>query len=515
MTLHPRWTLAVVCTATFMLLLDLTIVASALGDIQADFHSDLGSLQWVVDGYTLPLAGLLLTAATFGDRVGRRRLFIAGTAVFTLGSLACAFAWSPLSIAVSRAGQGVGAGLLFAVGLPLIATAFPTGRARAGAVGIFGATQAGATAVGPLIGGALVDGPGWRWIFLVNVPIGAAVLAATLRWVTESRGSTVRSADWPGTFLLTSGLFALVLGLVRGNEDGWSSARVLMIFAAAVLLLVGFVLREWTAKEPMLDLKLFAGASFTSVSLSVLIVSGTLVAATNYIALYLINTLSLSPLQAGLRFLPLSLAAFLAAPVTARLVGRVPPRITVGGGVVLVAAGLALAARVDASSSWTVLVPGFVVGGLGLGMVNASAAQAALAAVHHSRAGMATGVVNTMRQVGTAAGVAVLGALFQHRATTVTADHLDRAGVAAHQAGRLADAVGSGAGVHVADGVAGPLHPILTAAVRAAGAGALRDILIVGAIAAGVIAVAAVATIRASSPAPSPEQPAAPKEARH
>jgi EmrB/QacA subfamily drug resistance transporter len=505
---HPRWTLAVVCVATFMLLLDVTVVAVALSNIQADFGSDLGSLQWVVDAYTLPLAGLLLTAATIGDRIGRRRLFLTGMAVFTLGSLACALAWSPLVLDVTRAVQGVGGALLFGVGLPLIGAAFPQPRARAAAVGAFGATLAGATAVGPLVGGALVDGPGWRWIFLINVPIGAAALVAGWLRLAESRVAAARPADWPGTALLTAGLLVLLLALIRGNADGWRSAEILGLFAAAAVLLAGFIVREASAAEPMLDLRLFRSASFTGVSLGAWAVSATLVGATSYLGLYLVNTLDYSPFQAGLRFLPLTVASFVAAPIVARLVDRVPPRLTVGGGLALAAIGMWLAGHLHGDSRWTALLAGFIVAGLGLGMANASMSQAALAAVDHTRAGMATGTVNTMRQIGVAAGVAILGALFQHRATADMARQLAGAGVPRGQASSIADAVGSGAGVRVADAAPPAVRAALATAARAAGASAINEIMLGGAIAAGIAAIVALLVVRPTRSGSSPATPA-------
>jgi MFS family permease len=239
-----RWTLLIVCTAIFMLLLDVTIVSVALADIQRDLDASLADLQWVVDAYTLPLAGLLLTAATLGDRVGRRRVFAAGLALFTAASLACATATSAGMLDGVRAAQGIGGALLFGTALPIIGAAFPRPAERARAIGLFGATLAAATAVGPLVGGVLVDGPGWRWIFLVNVPIGGLALIAARR-LAETSSPTARRADWVGTALLTGGLLALLLGLIRGNDDGWGSGVVVTLFAAAAALLVALT-RCWT-----------------------------------------------------------------------------------------------------------------------------------------------------------------------------------------------------------------------------------------------------------------------------
>jgi len=491
---HPRWTLAVVCAATFMLLLDLTIVAVALSDIQADFNADLGSLQWIVDAYTLPLAGLLLTTATLGDRIGRRKMYLVGMAIFTFGSVLCAVAWSPLVLDLTRALQGVGAAVLFGVSLPLIAAAFPAPKARASAIGVYGATLAGATAVGPLVGGALVDGPGWRWIFLINLPIGIAALVVGWLRLSESQLPVVREADWPGTALLTVGLLALLLALIRGNTDGWASGRILALFVAAALLLTGFFIREVYAREPMLDLTLFRRPSFSGIAVAGFMLNASLVAATSFLGLYVINTLGYGPFQAGLRFLPLTVASFVAAPVVARLVDTVAPRFTVGGGVLLTAAGLALTARLDAHSTWTVLLPGFILAGLGLGAASASISQAALASVEQSRTGMASGTVFTMRQTGLAAGVAILGALFEHRAADQMRDRLAAAHIPGASA--LANAVGDGAGARVADGTPAAVHAVVASAARAATATAINEILIVGAVTAGLAAVLALVFVR-------------------
>jgi EmrB/QacA subfamily drug resistance transporter len=496
-----RWTLVIVCTATFMLLLDLTVVFVALSRIQVDFHSDLGSLQWVVDAYTLPLAGLLLTAGTLGDRIGRRRVFLAGMALFTAGSLGCALAWSSLALDMTRAVQGVGGALLFGVALPLLGEAFPQPRERAAAIGAFGATMAAATAVGPLVGGYLVEGPGWRWIFLVNVPIGVATLIAGRLRIRESRAATARGIDVPGAVLLIAGLFALLLAIIRGNDEGWGSAPILALFAGSAVLLTALFVWEARAAEPMLDLRLFARPYFLGVAVAVFAMFGTLVAAANYLALYVANTLGFSPSATGLRFLPLTIAAFVTAPVVAGLAERVPPRWTIGGSLGLAAVGLWMMAHLDGDSRWTALLAGFVVAGIGLGAGAAATSNATLSLVEPSRAGMATGTVNTMRQTGLAAGVAVLGAVFQRRVGDSMNDQLAATVLPHDVINALSKAVGSGAGVHPAAALPGVARQRVAEAARAATSAGLDDILRIGAIAAGACAVIALITIRREAPA--------------
>ena len=471
-----------------MLLLDVTIVSVALADIQRDLSADLAQLQWVVDAYTLTLAGLLLTAATLGDRIGRKRIFVAGLTLFTTASLACALAGDALVLNLLRAVQGIGGAALFGTAVPLLGAAFPTAAGRARAIGAFGATLAAATAVGPLLGGVLVDGPGWRWIFLINVPVGILTLIASLQ-VRESRPQTAQRADWAGTALLTASLFALLLGLIRGNSDGWGSGRIVFLFAAAAVLLAGFVARELTGREPMLDLRLFVRPAFSGVGLAAFAVSGTLIAATYYIALDLQNGYGFSPIATGLRVLPLTVTSFVAAPVTAGLLRRTGTTVPTVVSLVLAGAGMLLAAQIDPTSSWTVLVPGFVLAGLGLGISSAALTSAALASVEPARAGMATGAVNTLRQVGTAAGVAVLGAVFQHQATERAGALLDAVQLPVSAREQLSTAIGSGAGRIASQAVPEPLRQAVADAGAAAMADALSTVLTAGGVAVLVSAV--------------------------
>ena len=488
---RPGWTLVLVCAAIFMLLLDMTIVTVALANIQKDLHSSLGSLQWVIDAYTLPVAGLLLTAATIGDRLGRRRLYMIGMALFTFASLGCALAGNALELNIIRAVQGLGAVMLFGVGLPLIAAAFPDARKRAGAIGAFGATLAGATAVGPLLGGALVDGPGWRWIFLINVPVGIAALIGSRFVLTESTAARARAADWPGTALLSGSLFALVYGLIRSSDDGWGSVPVLSLMVVAAVLAGAFVRREQRAAEPMLDLSLLRRPSFLGPALLALIVAATLVSATSYVAPYFVNTLGLAPFQAGLRFLPLSIASFLAAPTAARFGHRLPIRYLMPLSGALVATGLLLMTGVTAQSSWHHLLVGFVVSGVGLGMNSALISQAALAAVPMSQAGMATGAANTFRQVGLAAGVAALGSIFTAHITSSLSGALRSLPVPVTARAQLTDAVAAGAGVQVAGRVPADLRVTVAHAARAATASGINTVFTVGAVTAAVITLVA------------------------
>ncbi|GGB32346.1 putative drug resistance transporter [Flexivirga endophytica] len=501
---RPGVALTLICVAMFMLMLDMTIVAVALPDIQADLHADLADLQWVVDAYTLPLAALLLTAATLGDRFGRRRLFSAGMAIFTIGSLACALAADPLMLNTMRALQGVGAAMLFGTAMPILGHAYPDIKARAKAIGAFGATLAGATAVGPLLGGFIVDNAGWQWIFAINVPIGIVAFIGARIGLPESKAEKARRVDVAGTVLLTISLAALVFGLIRGQSEGWGSALIVASFAVAALTLLAFVLRAARGDQPMVDLELFRRPGFVAIGVTGFVVAGTLVAATNYVGLYFVNTLGYTPFEAGLRFLPLTVTSFIAAPVFAQLSHRIPTIITITGSLAVVTGGLWWASQVDAKSDWTALAPGFILAGIGLGASSAILSSAALASVEPDRAGMATGVVNTMRQIGTAAGVAALGALFAGRTGSRMASDVAPAHLPAAQLGQLQDAIASGAGRLVADHAPAQFRAQLTHAAVDSTAYGIHTILLVAAMIAGaatLVVAALLARARRAEPA--------------
>ena len=510
MSPRQRWTLALVCTAAFMLLLDITIVGVALPSIQRDLQASLPDLQWVSAAYALVLAVLLLPAATLGDRLGRRRLFLAGLVIFTAGSLACALANTALALELFRALQGVGGAVLFATATPLLRAEF-SGPALARALGAFGATLGGASAIGPLAGGILTDTLGWRFIFFVNLPIGVAAFAGGVARLRESRNPAGGQADWVGTALITAALTALMFALIRGNAMGWASPAIVALFTAAAVAFAGFVLYELrVAAAPMADLRLFRRRSFAATGFVAFAISATVIGMITYLSLYLQNTLGYSPVQGGLRFLPLFLASFTVALLTGRLIGKVPMRVLLGGAMAAAAAGLGSMAHLTATSSWLVLVPGFILAGAGLGITSTGLASAALAAVEPARAGMAAGLTNTLRQVGTATGVAVLGALYASRVTTATQHALAGLPAPPGTVHRLAAAVASGAGTRVATAVPPAARTAVVHAARAGTASGLNDILLAAAVFAAVGALAGFAfgpdPARQPPPSPAPSQ---------
>jgi EmrB/QacA subfamily drug resistance transporter len=461
------WTLLAVCLGMLMLLLDITIVNVALPSIAGDLDASFSDLQWTIDAYALSLAALMLVAGSLGDLLGHRAVFAGGLVVFSLSSLLCGLAPDPLFLNVSRAVQGIGGAAMFATSLALIAQEFK-GRERGTALGIWGATAGASVAVGPLIGGALTSGIDWRWVFFVNVPIGVVTLWFVLAKVAETRRRQVRP-DWLGAVAFSGALFALVFGLIRGNPDGWASATVLTAFIAGAVLLAAFVAIELRRSEPMLDLRLFRRPAFLGASLAAIALSASLFALLLYITLYLQNVLGYSPFQAGLRFLPLTLLVLVVAPIAGRLSERAPVRILLGAGLGLVAAGLALMTNVAPSSGWTVLLPGFILAGAGSGLTNPALASAAIGTVEEERAGIGSGVNNTARQVGIAAGIAALGAIFQSRVQSVLVSQLAQAApqLGAHR-GAIAEQATSGDPSHAMQSVPAPLRAQVVEAFRAA-----------------------------------------------
>jgi EmrB/QacA subfamily drug resistance transporter len=484
------WTLAAVIVATFMLLLDITIVNVALPKIQADFKATLADLQWVIDAYALGLAAFQLTAGSIADLRGRRLVFMTGLAVFTVSSFLCGLAGSPTLLSVARAFQGLGGSMMFATSLALLAAAF-VGRERGVAFGAWGATIGASVAVGPLIGGAITEGLGWQWIFFVNVPIGIAAIVFTRTKVAESKNPQARTIDWPGVVVWSAGLFLLVLGLIRGNEQGWGSAKTVIELGAAVLLIVTFLIIEARRREPMLDLTLFRKPAFTGVSIVAFALSASMFSMFLYLTLYIQNGLGFSPFQTGLRFLPLTVVSFFAAGAAGRLVHVVSARILFGFGLGLVGLGLLLMHGITPSSEWTTLLGGMIAAGLGIGLVNPTIAQVAVGVVEPARSGMAAGINNTFRQVGIATGIAGLGAIFQGRVESKASGLLKVAGMPGPKANAVAHAIATQRGGS-GGGAGGPV----ARAAQVSFISALNEILMVAAIVAFAGAVLGMVLVR-------------------
>ncbi|MEU4244409.1 MFS transporter [Actinoplanes sp. NPDC026619] len=411
---RPGLVLFMVCVAIFMLMLDATVVSAGLADIRADFDASIDGLQWVIDAYSIPLAGLLLTFATIGDRFGRKRMFVAGMFVFTAASLALSVSGTILQLDILRAVQSVGAAMLFATALPLLSVAYPGAGARAKAIGLYGAVMAGATVAGPVVGGALVTQFGWRSIFTVNVPIGIGIIVLAALRLPESARIPDRRADWLGATLLTGGLVAGVFGLTRGNSLGWQSAQVVALIGGAVVLLIAFLAWQVRARHPLFDIAMAKKPGFTGTAIVSVAHMATLMAATSYLALFFIGTLGYTPLQMGLRVLPISVGAMIAAPLTAIFAKRVPIGISLPVTMALVTVGMWLMGNFGYDSAWTHFLPGMLIGGVGLGSLTAVNQAASLTFASPENAGMASATFGTLRQVGLATGVAGLGALFSH-----------------------------------------------------------------------------------------------------
>src|SRR4051812_36231427 len=487
------WTLGVVCIAVFMLLLDVTVVNNALPSIQKDLGSSFSDLQWVVDAYALTLAALLLSLGSLADLVGRRRGFVLGLGVFSAASLLCGVSAGPLMLNLARAGPGPGAAGMFACSAALIAGAFPP-EERGAAFGIFGGTIGGAVAVGPLVGGAITEGIGWEWVFFVNVPIGIAAILIALARVAESRDPRSGHIDVTGFATFSGGLCLLVFALVRGNAEGWGSALIVSFLIAAGALLVAFVAIERRKADPMFDLTLFRKPSFTGAAIVAFTLSASMFSMFLYLSLYLQNVLGLSPLEAGLRFLPLTLLSFFVAPIAGRLSGRVIPiRVLLGLGMLFVSVGLVLQGGLDADSEWTHFLPGFILAGFGIGLINPPLATTQVGVVSPQRSGMASGIGSTFRQVGIATGIAALGAVFQH---AVAAKTIDALGSPPRLGGDLAATLSSGKVGGVLRAVPSAQRQHFVDAFHTGFAGALNEILVIAAILAFLGAVAGFALVR-------------------
>jgi EmrB/QacA subfamily drug resistance transporter len=411
------WTLVAVAVGLFMIMLDNTVVNVALPSIQQDLGISVSELEWVVNAYALTFGVLLLSGGKLADLLGRRRIFIAGLVIFTGSSLWCGLAASAPSLIAARTVQGVGAALMNPATLSIITATFPP-RQRGTAIGIWAGVSALALAIGPLVGGLLTQDIHWSWIFFVNIPVGVAGVIAARLFIDETKDTShEQRLDLPGLLTSAIGLFALTYGLIETNDHAWGSARVLSLFGVALAALTSFVLLELHQRLPMLDLTLFRNPTFSGANTVMFLVGLAMFGIFFYNSLFLQRVLGYGAIKTGATFLPMTLLIIFVAPLAGRMADRVGARWLMAGGMVLLTGSLLLFATLDQSSSWWNILPGLVVGGLGMATVMAPTTATAMSAVPVDKAGVGSAVINSMRQVGGSLGIAVMGALV---ATTVS-----------------------------------------------------------------------------------------------
>jgi EmrB/QacA subfamily drug resistance transporter len=448
------WTLAAMCFALFMIMLDNTVVNVALPSIQKDLGASLSGLEWTVNAYTLSFAVLLVTGGRLGDILGRRKMFLFGVIVFALSSASIGMSPNESWLVAGRALQGLGAAFMMPATLSIITVTFPPAE-RGKAIGTWAGVSALALAIGPVVGGALTEYVSWRAIFFLNLPVAIGAVAVTLFATHESRDETREHAiDWPGIATLSIGLSALVLALVEGNSWGWDSGRVLGLFATAVVGIGAFLVIEPRVREPMVDFSLFRARTFLGANGVAFIVSFAMFAMFFFTALYLQNILGYSPIEAGVRFLPSTLMIVLIAPLAGRLTDRVGPRPLIVGGLSLVTFALFLQTRIDVDTGYGLLLPAFVLMGIGMALVMSPMSTAAMNAVVPEKAGVGSGILSMNRMVGATFGVAAIGALFQHLAGNELSKELAGTGVSKAQQEQIVHGLGTGGGGHMSPEVA-------------------------------------------------------------
>jgi EmrB/QacA subfamily drug resistance transporter len=417
------WTLAAVSVGLFMIMLDNTVVNVALPSIRSSLHMSLSELEWIVAGYALTFAAFMLAAGKLADYVGRRLIFMVGTAVFTAASLACGLAPNGGFLIGARVVQGLGGALMNPSTLSIITATFPP-RERGKAIGIWAGVSAMALAIGPLVGGLLVEHANWNWIFFINVPIGVAGLMTSRVFIEESRDTShEQRLDLPGLVSSAVALFAVTYAFIEANTYGWTSTRILAAFAIAAVAGVGFVLLERHQRLPMLDLSLFRNRTFGGANASMLFVGLAMFGTFFFVSIYMQQILGYSPVQAGASFLPMTILVIVIAPRAGALTDRVGSRWLVGGGMTLLAAMLFYYTQLGAHESFWKILPGLLLGGIGMGSTMTPITAAAMSAVSADKAGVGSAVLNSARQVGGSLGIAVMGAIVGGGSTYLVGFH--------------------------------------------------------------------------------------------
>ena len=422
-------TLLVTCLGLFMVFLDGSIVNVALPTIQADLHANLSDLQWVVDAYALPFAALMLTAGTLGDRFGRKRLFLFGLVLFVLGSLLCGVAPTLGWLLFGRVVQGTGAAALSPGSLSVLVAAFPEPRQRAQAIGLWAGISGVGLAAGPLVGGLLIQIASWPAIFFVNLPIGVVALALGWPLLAESRNPNAQRIDLPGQVLVIGALVCLIMGLIEGSSQGWTSPLILGLFIGAAVLLAAFLLVEARVREPMLPLRLFRSRVFSVANVAAILVGFAFLGTVFFITQFLQSVQGYTPLEAGLRTLPTTMGIFLIAPLAGMLTARLGPRLPIVLGGLLAASALFLLLRLAPDSGYATLWWNFGMLGIGFGLMLSPLTAAVLSATPPQLAGLGSSVINTSRQIGFSLGIAVLGAVVLQQFSGNIASQLAQRGV--------------------------------------------------------------------------------------
>src|SRR3954468_4319435 len=447
------WTLAAMCFALFMIILDNTVVNVALPSIQKDLGASISGLEWTVNAYTLSFAVLLITGGRLGDIFGRRRMFVGGVIVFAASSALIGLAPSQTLLVAGRAIQGMGAAFMMPGTLSIISNTFPP-HERGRAIGTWAGVSALALAIGPAVGGALTEYVSWRAIFFLNLPVAIGAVIVTLFAVRESFDKTVtRQVDYAGIGALSVGLSALVLALVEGNSWGWGSTEIVALLVTAVVGLVAFVLAELHGKAPMVQFEFFRTRSFLGANTVAFIVSFAMLAMFFFIALYMQNILGYGALDAGIRFLPSTVIIIFTAPIAGRLADRIGPRIPMTAGLALAALALFLQSQLTTNSGYAELLVPFMIMGLGMGLTMSPMSTAAMNSVSPDKAGVASGILSMSRMVGGTFGVAAIGALFQSLLQGRLATDLRGLHLTAAQHQQIADGVGAGQGKQALKGL--------------------------------------------------------------
>ena len=448
------WTLAAVAIGLFMIMLDNTVVNVALPSIQKDLGIGISELEWVVNAYALTFGVLLLSGGKLADLLGRRAIFIAGLVIFTGASLWCGLADGASSLIAARTVQGVGAALMNPATLSIITATFPP-RQRGMAIGIWAGVSALALAIGPLLGGILTEDINWSWIFFINIPVGVLGVLAARVFIDETKDtSREQRLDLPGLLSSGIGLFALTYGLIETNDHAWTSTRVLSLLALAVVALAVFAILELRQRIPMLDLSLFRDPTFAGANTAMLLVGLAMFGIFFYNSLFLQRVLGYGAIKTGATFLPMTVLIILVAPAAGKISDRIGARWLMGAGMTLLSVSLLIFGTLDQSSSFWNLLPGLLVGGVGMAITMAPTTSAAMGSVPVDKAGVGSAVINSMRQVGGSLGIAIMGALV---ATQVSVASLDP-----RYAGQFVDGYHRAVHVGAAIVLAGAVISVLT-----------------------------------------------------